>query len=187
MEDGKDVYAALEKKAELYEKLSRGELNEEEAEMYNVDFFRKGLLEDERLEMEEEDGSRDLHGKINDSSDLGSVHTRSQGGWIRDGASGLTQEHKQIIRLGFPRLASALSQEVMSCTGIIVQNEKIRACLLPDSKQLMSSVLCVHVLQGSERRDEGCKGKNFYSEAAEVIAIPKETRGSAAGISEAPG
>ncbi|BFI25736.1 hypothetical protein AXG93_3233s1080 [Marchantia polymorpha subsp. ruderalis] len=98
VEDGKDVYAALEKKAELYEKLSRGELNEEEAEMYNVDFFRKGLLEDERLEMEEEDGSRDLHGKINDSSDLGSVHTRSQGGWIRDGASGLTQEHKQIIR-----------------------------------------------------------------------------------------
>ncbi|KAG6554457.1 hypothetical protein Mapa_003835 [Marchantia paleacea] len=102
VEDGKDVYAALEKKAELYEKLSRGELNDDEAEMYNVDFFRKGLLEDERLEMEEEDAtaaaSIHLHGKSNDSSDLGSEHTRSQSGWIRDGASGLTQEHKQIIR-----------------------------------------------------------------------------------------
>ncbi|GBG84644.1 hypothetical protein CBR_g39020 [Chara braunii] len=39
-----DVYATLEKKAELYEKLVRGEVSDEEGEeKYSVDFFRKGL------------------------------------------------------------------------------------------------------------------------------------------------
>ena len=46
--DGSNSYAALEKKAELYEKLVRGELpDEEDEEKYCVDFFRKGLLQDE--------------------------------------------------------------------------------------------------------------------------------------------
>ncbi|GMJ08418.1 hypothetical protein HRI_004511000 [Hibiscus trionum] len=41
--DGSVSYAALEKKAELYEKLVRGELSDEEdKEKYCVDFFRKG-------------------------------------------------------------------------------------------------------------------------------------------------
>ncbi|KAL3838850.1 hypothetical protein ACJIZ3_023441 [Penstemon smallii] len=41
--DGSARYAALEKKAELYDKLVRGELSdEEENEKYCVDFFRKG-------------------------------------------------------------------------------------------------------------------------------------------------
>lgn len=40
--DGSASYAALEKKAELYEKLQRGELSDEEdKEKYCVDFFRK--------------------------------------------------------------------------------------------------------------------------------------------------
>ncbi|KAL8158471.1 hypothetical protein V2J09_000008 [Rumex salicifolius] len=46
--DGTASYAALEKKAELYEKLMRGEISDEEdEEKYCVDFFRKGLLQDE--------------------------------------------------------------------------------------------------------------------------------------------
>lgn len=46
--DGSASYAVLEKKAELYEKLVRGELpDEEDEEKYCVDFFRKGLLQDE--------------------------------------------------------------------------------------------------------------------------------------------
>lgn len=42
--DGSASYAALEKKAEIYDKLVRGELpDEEDEEKYCVDFFRKGL------------------------------------------------------------------------------------------------------------------------------------------------
>ncbi|CAA6665279.1 unnamed protein product [Spirodela intermedia] len=40
--DGSASYAALEKKAELYEKLCRGELPDED-EVYCVDFFRKNV------------------------------------------------------------------------------------------------------------------------------------------------
>ncbi|PIN23451.1 hypothetical protein CDL12_03827 [Handroanthus impetiginosus] len=46
--DGSASYAALERKAELYDKLVRGELSDEEdQEKYCVDFFRKGLQQDE--------------------------------------------------------------------------------------------------------------------------------------------
>jgi hypothetical protein len=45
--DGSVSYAALEKKAALYEKLSRGELpDEEENEKYCVDFFQKSMEND---------------------------------------------------------------------------------------------------------------------------------------------
>lgn len=44
VKDGAVSYAALEKKAQLYEKLVRGELSDEEGEeKYCVDFFRKGI------------------------------------------------------------------------------------------------------------------------------------------------
>ncbi|KAF6149588.1 hypothetical protein GIB67_011197 [Kingdonia uniflora] len=46
--DGSNSYAALEKKAELYDKLARGELpDEEEKEKYCVDFFSKSFVQDE--------------------------------------------------------------------------------------------------------------------------------------------
>ena len=46
--DGTASYAALERKAELYEKLVKGELSDEEdQEKYCVDFFRKGTEQDE--------------------------------------------------------------------------------------------------------------------------------------------
>ncbi|OUZ99401.1 hypothetical protein BVC80_8057g4 [Macleaya cordata] len=45
VKDGSASYAALERKAELYEKLARGELpDEEEKEKYCVDFFSKSLV-----------------------------------------------------------------------------------------------------------------------------------------------
>ncbi|KAF9672550.1 hypothetical protein SADUNF_Sadunf11G0053800 [Salix dunnii] len=48
--DGSASYAALERKAELYEKLVRGELSdEEENEKYCVDFFRKVVEHDESM------------------------------------------------------------------------------------------------------------------------------------------
>ncbi|XP_031095096.1 uncharacterized protein At4g18257-like [Ipomoea triloba] len=46
--DGATSYAALERKAELYDKLVRGELSDEEdQEKYCVDFLRKGLEQEE--------------------------------------------------------------------------------------------------------------------------------------------
>lgn len=52
--DGSASYAALEKKAELYEKLQRGELSDEEdKEKYCVDFFRKST----ELESQQPHGS----------------------------------------------------------------------------------------------------------------------------------
>ncbi|CAH2049768.1 unnamed protein product [Thlaspi arvense] len=46
--DGSASYAALEKKAELYDKLVKGELSDEEdKEKYCVDFFRKSLVQDD--------------------------------------------------------------------------------------------------------------------------------------------
>ncbi|GKB05762.1 hypothetical protein Tco_0833957 [Tanacetum coccineum] len=48
VKDGSVSYAALEKKAELYEKLARGELSDEEdKEKYCVDFFSKSLGKEE--------------------------------------------------------------------------------------------------------------------------------------------
>lgn len=48
VKDGAASYAALERKAELYDKLVRGELSDEEdQEKYCVDFFRKGLAQNE--------------------------------------------------------------------------------------------------------------------------------------------
>ncbi|OAY65399.1 Uncharacterized protein ACMD2_05105 [Ananas comosus] len=60
IKDGSVSYAALEKKVEIYEKLARGELpDEEEKEKYCVDFFRKGLEQDEPQQPE-------LHGNTSD-------------------------------------------------------------------------------------------------------------------------
>ncbi|XP_054778929.1 uncharacterized protein At4g18257-like [Prosopis cineraria] len=48
VEDGSVSYAALERKAELYDKLVKGDLSDEEdKEKYCVDFFRKGYEQDE--------------------------------------------------------------------------------------------------------------------------------------------
>ncbi|MCL7037657.1 hypothetical protein MKW94_017659 [Papaver nudicaule] len=48
VQDGSVSYAALERKAALYDKLARGELpDEEEGEKYCVDFFSKSLVRDD--------------------------------------------------------------------------------------------------------------------------------------------
>ncbi|KAL6956386.1 hypothetical protein U1Q18_047856 [Sarracenia purpurea var. burkii] len=56
--DGSASYAALERKAELYEKLAKGELSdEEEKEKYCVDFFSKSLMKDESQQPQAPDPS----------------------------------------------------------------------------------------------------------------------------------
>ncbi|XP_047945310.1 uncharacterized protein At4g18257-like [Salvia hispanica] len=58
VQDGSASYAALEKKAEIYNKLVRGELSDgEDEEKYCVDFFRKGLEQDEPRMSRENDTS----------------------------------------------------------------------------------------------------------------------------------
>lgn len=70
VKDGSASYAALERKAELYDKLVRGELSDEEdKEKYCVDFFRKGVEVEEsgqpqghdtsNVESRDEDGEDD--------------------------------------------------------------------------------------------------------------------------------
>lgn len=46
-----ESYSALERKARLYDKLASGQ-HDDEDELYNVDFVRKGTLDDEGREME---------------------------------------------------------------------------------------------------------------------------------------
>ncbi|KAF5738316.1 hypothetical protein HS088_TW13G01212 [Tripterygium wilfordii] len=56
--DGSASYAALERKAELYEKLVNGELSDEEDnEKYCVDFFRKGSVVQDKSEQPQGHGS----------------------------------------------------------------------------------------------------------------------------------
>lgn len=103
--DGVDSYAALEKKAELYDKLTRGELpDEEEKEKYSVDFLRKGSLSDEALEIERErlgDSKHDSRESFETSGvDAGTAEAKPMSGvgWGLGKSTGLSHEQKQLIR-----------------------------------------------------------------------------------------
>ncbi|CAI0545146.1 unnamed protein product [Linum tenue] len=80
VQDGSASYAALEKKAALYEKLVRGELSDEEAEeKYCVDFFRKGI------EVEESQKSQSPETSSSAAAAAASVNDEDGG----DGPAGL--------------------------------------------------------------------------------------------------
>ncbi|XVF27347.1 hypothetical protein REPUB_Repub14bG0099500 [Reevesia pubescens] len=65
--DGSVSYAALEKKAELYDKLVRGELSDEEdKEKYCVDFFRKGIEPEESQQPQVDHASNNLRTRDED-------------------------------------------------------------------------------------------------------------------------
>ncbi|KAJ1387337.1 hypothetical protein SESBI_40077 [Sesbania bispinosa] len=76
VKDGSVSYAALERKAELYEKLVKGELSDEEdQEKYCVDFFRKGIEKDELPQppSPRDDVSRNVPLENEEAGDDGSV------------------------------------------------------------------------------------------------------------------
>jgi hypothetical protein len=104
VKDGSESYAALEKKAELYDKLLRGEVSdEEEKEKYSVDFLKKGYLEDEFEEMERERRGEPVDNlrKDPETANPAGVDVEKQRlgvGWRPGTTTGLTQEQKQIIR-----------------------------------------------------------------------------------------
>lgn len=105
-QDGKDSYAALEKKAELYDKLVRGEVpDEEEKEKYSVDFLRKGTLDDEAEEMEnfkydgrENFGTAEVPVVIDRGTGTAEEKPKSGVGWGLGKSTGLSVEQKQLIR-----------------------------------------------------------------------------------------
>ncbi|KAK9086065.1 hypothetical protein Sjap_026476 [Stephania japonica] len=99
LQDGSVSYAALEKKAELYDKLVRGELSdEEEKEKYSVDFFRKGLEEDRSEQSTHGDDSFSEIPRENESDDtIGLFDAKLEG--PGQTAVGLDEdEHKRFIR-----------------------------------------------------------------------------------------
>ncbi|KAL7211467.1 hypothetical protein ACSBR2_014349 [Camellia fascicularis] len=98
--DGSVSYAALEKKAALYEKLAKGELSDEEdKEKYCVDFFSKSLVQDESQQPRGHDPStaesRDDEDGENDASEL--LNTKPVG-LGRAAMTADNDEHKRFVR-----------------------------------------------------------------------------------------
>ncbi|KAF5191356.1 hypothetical protein FRX31_019061 [Thalictrum thalictroides] len=100
VKDGSNSYAALEKKAELYDKLVRGELpDEEEKEKYCVDFFQKGLVEDKS---EQPSQGGDTSGTSveneNDDPEANMLFSSKQIGPGRTAGELNNDEHKRFVR-----------------------------------------------------------------------------------------
>ncbi|KAL9263407.1 hypothetical protein AKJ16_DCAP18672 [Drosera capensis] len=97
--DGTDSYAALEKKAQLYEKLVRGELSDEEdKEKYCVDFFRKGFMQEEKQDSHEGKPSAvELSGNEDTEDDIFNTRPAGLG---RGGELGTVDndERKRLVR-----------------------------------------------------------------------------------------
>lgn len=101
MKDGSASYAALEKKAELYEKLSRGELpDEEDKEKYCVDFFQKSFDRVYLPQMPESSlGATGAVEPVNDHED--SMPDGKPMGLGRAGTTIDRDEHKRFVRYCF--------------------------------------------------------------------------------------
>lgn len=97
--DGSASYAALERKAELYEKLARGELpDEEDKEKYCVDFFHKSLERDEPEQPEHCDANHFVPPESEDGdADVASLKEKPNGPG-RTSATIDNDEHKRFVR-----------------------------------------------------------------------------------------
>ncbi|XVF25491.1 hypothetical protein REPUB_Repub13aG0217000 [Reevesia pubescens] len=100
VKDGSVSYAALEKKAELYDKLVRGELSDEEdKEKYCVDFFRKGIEEEESQQPRVDHTSDNLRaGDEDGESDDGPLFNTKFVGPGRTAGIVDNDEHKRFVR-----------------------------------------------------------------------------------------
>lgn len=97
--DGSASYAALERKAVLYEKLAQGVLpDEEEKEKYCVDFFRKGLEQDEPEQPEGHDANHFVPPENEDAdADVAPLNAKPIGPG-RTNAMVDNDEHKRFVR-----------------------------------------------------------------------------------------
>lgn len=97
VKDGSAVYSALEKKAELYEKLSRGELpDEEDQEKYCVDFFQKSFHQVSERRQPETPTISEHAEPENESVD--SMPNAKPMGLGRAGTTIDQDEHKRFVR-----------------------------------------------------------------------------------------
>ncbi|KAI3827070.1 hypothetical protein L1987_01133 [Smallanthus sonchifolius] len=98
--DGTASYAALEKKAELYEKLARGEVSDEEdKEKYCVDFFSKTLVKDESLQPQRHNSfSVELNKPESDTYDEPALPDTRAMGLGRAAGTVDNDEHKRFVR-----------------------------------------------------------------------------------------
>lgn len=99
VKDGSVSYAALERKAKLYDKLVRGELSDgEEEEKYCVDFFRKGQQQQNSEQLQQHDIShaepREEEDGDDDASPLSDTKAAGLG---RQTATFDRSEHKRFV------------------------------------------------------------------------------------------
>ncbi|XP_020594557.1 uncharacterized protein At4g18257-like, partial [Phalaenopsis equestris] len=100
--DGSASYAALERKAELYDKLARGELSDEEdKEKYCVDFFQKIItkVEPERPDERSPAVGHPQHDQDGENDD--DILRERPFGPGRTGATLDSDEHKRFVRYLF--------------------------------------------------------------------------------------
>lgn len=128
--DGAASYAALEKKAELYDRLARGEAAEGDEEKYNVLFYKKGTLETEFDEMESERrGDRDATAARSggeETSGLGgrlAVEFGQEAPEAGRRATGLSQEQKMLIK----EVNEETKQERMKASNLKQKREEAAA------------------------------------------------------------
>lgn len=97
--DGTASYAALEKKAELYEKLARGELSDEEdKEKYCVDFFTKTLVKEESHQPRQNPFSLENNNNEVDTYDEPVLPDTRSMGLGRAAGTVDNDEHKRFVR-----------------------------------------------------------------------------------------
>ncbi|KAI3984582.1 hypothetical protein MKX01_040459 [Papaver californicum] len=101
VQDGSVSYAALERKAALYDKLARGELpDEEEGEKYCVDFFSKSLVHDdsEHLQIADVPDTVDQGNENGDDTDAFMPFDTKPVGPGRTAGSLDNDERKRLVR-----------------------------------------------------------------------------------------
>ncbi|KAB1221349.1 hypothetical protein CJ030_MR2G005410 [Morella rubra] len=100
VKDGSASYAALERKAKLYNKLARGELSDEEdKEKYCVDFFRKNIEEDEPHLTQDQNSTSMVPPENGDGDNNASfLFTTKPVGLGRTAGTLDNDEHKRFVR-----------------------------------------------------------------------------------------
>ncbi|XP_041024167.1 uncharacterized protein At4g18257-like [Juglans microcarpa x Juglans regia] len=98
--DGSASYAALERKAALYDKLVRGELSDEEdKEKYCVDFFRKNVEQDESEQSQDPDTPAMVPPESeNGENDASFLFNTKPVGLGRTAGTLDNDEHKRFVR-----------------------------------------------------------------------------------------
>ncbi|XP_075483165.1 LOW QUALITY PROTEIN: uncharacterized protein At4g18257-like [Primulina tabacum] len=97
--DGSASYAALERKTEMYNKLVRGELSDEEdSEKYCVDFFRKGIEQNESvMSWDQHISPQELKDKNGDDNDDSVLQQTKAAGLGQTTTTVDRSEHKRFV------------------------------------------------------------------------------------------